>query len=174
MTHHQYKSKFTAFVASSIDGRISLHNSKMPEWTSKEDWDFLQKNLGRADAVVAGSNTYKAAKARMDKRNTFVLTSQIKTMKKKGSVTFVNPKFVNLPEIFQEYKNIAIVGGGMAYQTMLDYNLLDEIYVTIEPLIFGRGKEMFTGGKKNTNLKLISKKVLNKMGTVLLHYKIIK
>ena len=50
--------------------------------------------------------------------------------------------------------------------------LLDEIFITIEPLIFGRGKDMFVGGNKTTELCLLSVKQLNIRGTLLLHYQV--
>ncbi len=167
-----YKTKYSIYVASSIDGRISLSSTKKPTWTSKEDWVFFQKALKVSDAIVSGHNTYKAAKSHLDKRNTYVLTSKVKTLVKKGNVKFINPKHIILKKLFGKYKNVAIVGGGMVYQKMLDLKLVDDMYVTIEPLIFGRGKEMFAGGKKTAKFRLMSVKKLNKTGTLLLHYKI--
>lgn len=164
------KTKFIAYIAASIDGRISVASNVLPDWTSREDWEFFQKGLSKADAVVVGRNTYTVARERLQKRNTFVLSSKPKTFTRRGTVTFVNPKNVNLKELFKEYKTVAIIGGGQVYQTMLDLGLLDEIYLTIEPLIFGRGPQMFVGGTKNTSLKLQSIKKLNARGTILLHY----
>ncbi len=166
--------KYTAFIASSIDGKISLVSKVMPDWTSREDWNFLQNSLSVMDAVIVGRNTYVSAKARLDKRNTYVLSSKFTGIKKVGKVKFVNPKNVKLDEEFKNYKKVAILGGGRVFQTMLNLNLLDDVYLTIEPLIFGRGKEMFVGGKKIVKIKLISTKTLNKKGSLLLHYKILK
>ena len=162
--------KYIAYVAASIDGRISITEKTKPDWTSPEDWKFFQKELAKADAVVVGRNTYEAAKAPLQKRNTFVLSSRPKTLIRKGKVTFLNPKSINLKELFQDYKIVAVVGGGQVYQTMLDLGLLDELYLTIEPLILGRGKNMFVGGTRNIPLVLKSIKKLNSTGTILLHY----
>lgn len=170
----QYKTRYIAYVASSIDGRISLSNSHPPDWTSKEDWQFFQKSLSKADAVVVGRNTYEEASDRLDKRNTFVLTSTVKSTKSLGSVTFVNPAKVNIAKLLDKYRNIAVIGGGPVYRYMLEKRLLDEIYITIEPLVFGRGKTMFSGGGQTFAAKLISIKKLNAQGTVLLHYQIDK
>lgn len=160
----------TAFIAASIDGRISLSSTKKPDWTSQEDWEFFQASLAQMDAVVVGRNTYKAARERLIKRNTFVLTSQIKSSIQKGSVVFVNPKKVKLKDLLKNYKKVAVVGGNEVYRFMLEEGLLDEIYLTLEPYIFGRGKEMFIHCKKNTSLKLVSSTVLNEKGSLLLHY----
>lgn len=167
------KPRYIAYLAASVDGIISLTSQHPPDWTSQEDWNFFQAALKSVDAVVVGRNTYKAAAARLRKRNTFVLSSRPKTTKRRGTVTFVNPKKVKLKELFQSYKTVAVLGGGDVYRFMLESGLLDEIFITIEPLIFGRGKEMFSGGKETKKLRLLSVKKLNRPGTLLLHYQIL-
>jgi len=168
------KTHYLALVASSIDGRISLNKKTLPNWTSQEDWLFLQKTLSQTDAVIVGRNTYQAAINYLQKRNTFVFSHRFATIKCLKNATFVNPATVDLRKFFQQYKTVAILGGGGVYREMLEKNLLDEIFVTLEPLIFGRGAEMFRGGTATTRANLVSIKQLNKKGTVLLHYKISK
>lgn len=168
------KTHFIAYVATSIDGRISLEKRKLPDWTSDEDWKFFQRELAKADAVVTGRNTYLSAESRLKKRTTFVLSSRVKNTLKKGTVTFVNPKHQTLKKLFSEYKTVAIVGGARVYQTMLDNGLLDELYVTIEPLVFGRGVSMFSDGSKTKRFELVSVKKLNTKGTILLRYSLQK
>ncbi|MDZ4229766.1 MAG: dihydrofolate reductase [Candidatus Veblenbacteria bacterium] len=167
-----HKPRYIAFIAASVDGRISLTSGTLPSWTSKEDWRFLQNSLARVDAVVVGRNTYRAAATRLRKRNTYILSNRLVTLRRRGTVTFVNPHRIDLVELLQGYKTVAILGGGMVYRTMLERNLLDEIFVTIEPLIFGRGKEMFVGGTRTTQLRLLSVLHLNRSGTILLHYQV--
>lgn len=166
------RTRYIAFVASSVDGRISLTSKKLPDWTSKEDRDFFKKALGRVDAVVVGRNTYETAAERLRKRNTFVLSNRLKSAKRRGTVTFINPRRVPLAPLLRKYKVVAVLGGGGVYRFMLESGLLDEIFVTVEPLIFGRGKKMFGGGARTFQLRLISTKCLNRAGTLLLHYKI--
>lgn len=170
--HLQSKPRYIAFVAASIDGRISLSSKHPPEWTSKEDWRFFQKSLSRIDAVVVGRNTYESVADRLRKRNTFVLSRRPKTLVRRGTVTFVNPAKVSLPKLLKRYKGVAVLGGGAVYQFMLENRLLDEIFVTVEPFIFGRGKQMFVGGTQTTRVSLLSMKRLNRTGTLLLHYQI--
>lgn len=170
--HLQPRPRYIAFIAASVDGRISLSRNTLPHWTSKEDWQFCQKSLSRSDAVVVGRNTYQAAAERMRKRNTFVLSSRPKTVTRRGTVTFVNPVSVNLAKLLEGYKSVAVLGGGAVYRFMLESGLLDEVFVTVEPLIFGRGKEMFVGATRTTRVSLLSVRRLNRIGTLLLHYKI--
>ena len=164
--------RFVAFVAESVDGRISLASKTLPDWTSKEDRRFFRRALAGFEAFVVGRNTYQAAAANLRKRNTFVFSSRLRKTQKKGTVTFVNPSLVNLMELFRNYRTVAVLGGGMVYQAMLENDLLDEIFVTVEPLIFGRGKAMFVGGRRTIRLRLLSAKRLNQKGTMLLHYQV--
>jgi len=168
----RHKNRYIAFVAASVDGRISLTDKTLPDWTSKEDWNFFQDALSRVDAVVVGRNTYEAAAERLRKRTTFVLSNRLKTLQRRGSITFVNPAYVDLAELLRTYKTVAVCGGGNVYRFMLENNLLDEIYVTIEPLIFGRGKAMFVGGTHTARLHLLLARRLNRTGTLLLHYQV--
>ena len=168
----RHRPRYIAFIAASVDGRISLSSKHAPDWTSKEDWKFFQKSLAHIDAVVVGRNTYESVAERLRKRNTFVLSNRPKTLTRRGTVTFVNPAKVSLLKLLERYKSVAVLGGGAVYRFMLESKLLDEIFVTIEPLIFGRGKGMFVDGTRTTHVRLLSVKRLNQSGTLLLHYQI--
>lgn len=123
-------------------------------------------------AAVVGRNTYEAAKRHLCARNTFVLSSRLKNLARRGSVTFVNPTNVDLVKLLSGYKKVAVLGGGSAYRFMLEQDLLDEIFVTVEPIIFGRGKTMFSGGTRTVATRLLSIRKLNRSGTLLLHHAI--
>ncbi len=163
--------RIIAFVATSIDGRISLKKSVRPVWTSTEDWRFFQKSLKKMDAVVVGRNTYEAARTRLQKRCTYVLTRSITKIYRKGSVTFVNPDTHDMRDILGRHATVGLLGGSSVYGLFFEQNLVDELYVTVEPLIFGRGVSMVKDCTKTTRLVLCCIKKLNRTGTVLLHYK---
>ena len=74
--------------------------------------------------------------------------------------------------LLEKYKPVAVLGGGAVYRFALESGLLDEIFITVEPFIFGRGKEMFVGGTRTVRMRLLSVRRLNRTGTLLLHYQI--
>lgn len=169
------KIKYIAYVATSIDGRIAKSSGSGTDWTSKEDWNFFQKSLTKVDAVIVGHSTYKIALARLKKRNTIVLTSKVGGLKVKGSVAFLNPKKLSLEKFLQNknWRKVAIIGGSKVYYFCLKNNMLDELFITIEPYVFTAGVPMFAGNKfKKYKLSLQSIKKLNTTGTILLKYKI--
>jgi dihydrofolate reductase len=70
------------------------------------------------------------------------------------------------------YVKVAILGGAQTYQYCLDRGLLDEIYLTIEPLTFSSGINLFSSVKpKIRKWNLVAVKKLNRLGTILLHYR---
>lgn len=169
------KPTYSAIAAVTIDGKIALSSKHNSTWTSKEDKDFLHKILDKSDVVIVGNNTYKAAKKPLSKRNCIVFTSKIKDLKQANSnLLFVNPKKVKIEKVVNAYgyKKIALLGGAQTYTYFLKNNLLDEIYLTIEPLVFTTGINLFSGQKTFQKLfTLLSVKKLNKKGSILLRYK---
>src|SRR3989344_3206281 len=68
-------------------------------------------------------------------------------------------------------KSDVVLGGTKTYSWFLENDLLDELYLTIEPITFGRGLPLFDTSKAlETRFKLESSKQLNERGAVLLHY----
>ena len=169
-----HKVTYIAYIASSIDGRISKSSQSNVGWTSKEDWNFFQKSLVKMDAVIVGRNTYKITADRLRRRNTIVLTSKINRAKIKDKVIFFNPEKSNLKKFLSSkgYKKVAILGGPKVYNFCLANKMLDELFVTIEPYIFTNGIPMFSSNTfKKYKFSFQSIKKLNKKGTILLHYK---
>lgn len=165
------KTRYIAYVATSIDGRIAKNSHSAVDWTSSEDWNFFQKSLSKIDACIVGYHTYKTVEDRLKRRNTIVLTS--KKLKSSGSVIFFNPEKHNLKNFLADrgFKKVAILGGAQVYYFCLLHKMIDELFVTIEPYVFTAGVPMFQGDVfKKYKFSLKSIKKLNKKGTILLHY----
>jgi dihydrofolate reductase len=166
--------KFIAIAAITLDGRIAKGANHMSDWTSKEDKVFMRALLDKCDLVIVGNNTYKTAIKPLSKRNCLVFSrSASKLISKSALLKYVDPKKTNVKKLVAKlkYKKVAILGGAQTYALCLQKNLLDEIYLTIEPLVFGKGINLFDNDKfLEKKFKLHSVKKLNKQGTVLLRY----
>lgn len=167
---------FTAVAAVSIDGRIAAYQGQNTAWTSKEDKRFLHKFLDQSDVVLVGRTTYEIARKPLSRRNCIVLTSRVKnSIRKNPRLLFCNPGCIDLFSLVQRqgYKKVAVLGGQKVYSFCLQQNLLNELYLTIEPVVFAHGLNLFEiKGSKITKFKLINFKKLNSKGSLLLHYKI--
>ena len=95
---------------------------------------------------------------------------------KSGMLEFTNENPTKLLKRLESkgYKNCLLVGGSEITALFLQSSLIDEIYLTIEPKIFGKGRSMLAEDNFEIQLKFISAKKLNSQGTLLLKYKVQK
>ncbi len=168
------KVKYLAIAAASLDGRIAGHEKHFSDWTSVEDKKFMRALLDACDVVIVGNSTYKTAKKPLSKRNCIVLTRTIKTTKQVApNLLYLNTKGARLKRVIakEKYKKVAVLGGAQVYTYCLENGMLTDLYLTIEPVIFGNGIPLFAGKLKIRNPKIVSVKKLNRKGSVFLHAK---
>ena len=144
-------------AAVTLDGKIARSVRGGSSWTSREDKNFLHRELDKCDLIIVGRKTYELAKKPLSKRKCLVMTRKVKGWEKKvKSLTGC----------------ICILGGSEIYSYFLKHNLLDEIYLTVEPLVFGTGVPLFDIPLNvPQTFKLVSIKRLNRTGTIVLRYK---
>lgn len=174
------RANFYVVAVTTLDGKIAKNSKHNVDWSSPEDKQHLDQMIKQSDVVIVGSNTYAVAQAalsaeKLAQRNYIILTRSVddKEEREKGRL-FVNPENTDLRQLTEDlgYKNVAILGGGKIYSLMVDKGWVDEIFLTIEPIIFGNGINFIDHVDLNTKFKLLNIKKLNNNGTILLHYEI--
>ncbi len=166
--------KITMIAAVSLDGKIARHDHEMTDWTSKEDKRVLYRELDRSDAVVVGRKTFEVARKPLSRRNCVVMTRSVRGARQKSPrLTYLNPARVGLLDFFQArgYRRVCVLGGSEVYTYFLTHGLLDDIYLTIEPVVFGSGVPLFATPCHGAPFRLVSVRRLNSHGTVILHYR---
>ena len=66
-----------------------------------------------------------------------------------------------------------VVGGEQVNFHFLKEKRIDEIWITIEPLLFGLGNSLVSPSRLNITMELKGVRKLNKKGTLLLKYRVI-
>ena len=174
--------KVTMVMLITIDGKMTKWNDpNIYKWTSKEDQRFFFSLIRKNNLIVMGRKTYEAAKKNLRINNNKLRVILTKNPEKYAMYSIPNKlEFSNLtPEKLIEklgkrgYKKMLLVSGGAINSHFLKANLVDELFLTIEPRIFGIGKPIVSEENLNTILKLVSSKRINKQGTLLLKYKIL-
>ena len=89
-------------------------------------------------------------------------------------ITFYNG---DIPELITNLKtrdgqNIFIDGGAAVVNTLLNHSLIDEIIISIIPVLLGDGVRLFNNGRPEQAMQLLSCKQFDS-GLVQLHYKIV-
>lgn len=172
--------KVIMVAVSSLNGKITRGNDpNIYSWTSKEDSELFFSLIEKSNLIVMGSKTYESARRFIKhKKNRLrvVLTRNPKKYSRetiKGMLEFAEEtplKLINQLES-RGYKKMLLVGGATINTLFLKQKLVNEIYLTIEPKLFGLGKNLINKENFEMQLKLISIKKLNKRGTLHLKYK---
>lgn len=160
-------------AAISTDGFIAQNPDQVSTaWTSKEDKQFFSQKTKEIGVVIMGSSTFQTiGRPLPDRLNIIYSKTKKKSLDKNLRFTNLEPQQL-LTQLEKEgYKQVAICGGTSIYTLFAKANLINEMHLTVEPVIFGQGVKLF---KEDLNMKLKLKQIkkLNKNGTLLLKYSI--
>ena len=165
----QYLSMTTFIIAAlTADGFIGKNSAHAVDWTSKEDKRFFVEMTKKAGVIIMGQNTYETIKKPLSGRLNIVYS---RDKEYEGvEITQKDPK-----ELLQDlekrgYQEIAIGGGAAIYTMFMEQGLVDKLYLSIEPVLFGKGITLFNK-ELDLKLSLISLKQLGEH-TVLLEYNV--
>lgn len=165
--------KYFAVVAVTIDGKIARLDKGGSDWSSPEDKDFLRGKLNDSDVIIVGNTTYENYRKPLAKRKCVVFTRKVQTIKEENpNLVYLNPGNYDFEQYLKSkgYQNVCLLGGAHTYGFFLEKNLIDELFITIEPLVFGDGISLFDRAVPDKTFKLESMSRLNEKGAVLLHY----
>lgn len=171
--------RITLVAVTSINGKITRGDDPdIYKWTSKEDQEYYFLQIKRSKLIVMGSSTYGAAKhlIKLEKGTLrIVLTrtpGKYENEQEKGVLEFSNEKPSELVRrLEKQFDELTLVGGSRISSSFMKAGLVDEIYLTIEPVVFGSGKPLFADEEFESTFELVSIEKLNKKGTVMLKYK---
>lgn len=165
-------------VATTVDGFIGQNNDDPSTvWTSPADKKFFIERTKQAGAMVMGQTTYETIGKPLPGRLNIIYSFAADKLNASKDSKLENLRFTNLPpqqllqELEQEgHQELAICGGTSIYTMFLKAGLVDTIYLTVEPKLFGQGVKLF-GEKLNIDLGLIGTKKLDN-NVVLLTYSV--
>ena len=159
-----------------LNGAIARNHNELVGWTSKEDKKLFSRESKRAGVVIMGRRTYDTIGKPLKDRFNIVLTSNPqKEEDERGVLEFTNkPLRALLLDLEKRgYHKAAVIGGSNINGQFLKENLIDEIIVSIEPIIFGKGVPLFAPTDCEVKTALIKIEKIND-NTITLYYKVIK
>ena len=166
---------------STLDGKITKWGQPdVKVWSSQSDKDYFKNLWRKSPVIIMGSNTYKAEPVKpTSNRLVIVMTQQIAKYKASeipGLLEFTNESPENILARLENsgFNFILIVGGAKIATSFLKKYLIDELWLTIEPKIFGTGGNFVIDEKLDINLNLITTERVNEQGTLINKYLVIK
>jgi dihydrofolate reductase len=172
----------TLVMVSSVNGKITNNTDlNVTHWTSQEDARLFAQLKKKQTLIVMGSATYKAAKqmlALSKKTLRIVLTRNPHMYRADsipGQLEFTNE---SPPELIKRlsssgYTEMLLAGGPIINALFFKSNLINAVRLTIEPLLFSKGKNLIIEDQPNIHLQLVKVQKLNRRGTLHLTYNVI-
>ncbi len=166
----------------SLDGKTTKWNLPgVHDLSSKEDQEYFLSALNKNKLIIMGRKTFEVAKPDIykgPKKLRVVITKNPKKYKKlevEGRLRFTNEKPEQILRTLEKqgFKQALLVGGSEINALFFKAKLVDEVWLTVEPKIFGSGNGITMNNELNVELKLKSSKRLNVNGTLLLKYKVL-
>lgn len=168
-------------LAITLDGYIEGANGEY-------DWCFTDQDYGlkaffeRIDAMFIGRKSYEMMQQHESSSETAipgmpVLTEYVfsKTLKsvKEGAVLIAEDAIAEARRIKAgQGKDIWLFGGALLSDAMMEAGLIDELWLSVHPVLLGSGKPLFRGHSDRLDLSLLESKTYE-TGLVSLRYKVI-
>lgn len=167
--------KVIMYMAITPNGLIAKTNDDT-SWISKEEWDSYSSMTRKAGNLIVGHRTYDILTKQpefsefKDVKLVVVARKEVKLISDKHSIA-ASPK--EAIDLFKGEMEVIVAGGGSLNASFLSENLIDEIYLDIEPTMFGEGIPVFHGKDFQHKLILLgSKNITN--NEIQLHYQVVK
>lgn len=172
--------KLSIFIAISLDGYIAKPNDDLGflKLVEREGEDYgYESFISGVDTIILGRKTYDyvlrsigASHYDNGQREVYVITRTER--QGTGRTTFYAGKIGKLVNQLKSErgKNIYCDGGAEIIDILLHFDLIDELIISIIPILLGSGTRLFKGERPVQNLELVNSKCYES-GLVQMHYK---
>ena len=188
-------SRITAFIHLTLDGVMQApgrpdedrrdwfeHGGWAASYSDPEQQKSVGASMANTGAILLGRRTYEDFFEVWPKRTDNPFSTILNnTLKYVASHTLTEPPWMNSKLLQgnaedavaklrkQDGKDIVILGSGVLVQSLLRANLIDQLMLTIHPLVLGTGRRLFPDGGAPATLRLIDSKATSK-GVVMATY----
>ncbi len=167
------------YMAMTANGLIAKENDDT-SFVSKVEWKSFRKIIKRVGNMVIGRRTYEIMHtggefSKLGKIKIFVMTHDASLKSDIPNITFTTQSPQKIIELIQGegFNEALVAGGGKLNSTFMKENIVDELYLDVEPFVIGKGIHLFEDANFERKLRLIGvKKISN--NEVQLHYKVLK
>lgn len=161
----------TMMMAMTLDGKIAKNKDQFANWTSPEDKQLFVELSKDHRVIIMGENTFKTFPKPLPHRLNVVFSYNPQAdIDKLLKWVSGEPEQV-LIDLEKAGYTKALLGGGAAINSLfLKHQLIQEIIITIEPKLFGKGISLFSDDA-DINLELLEHRLLNK-NLLMLRYRV--
>lgn len=144
----------------------------------------VAEGMAETDAYLFGRKTYEKFAAYwptarkeipftdpLNKTRKYVASATLQDVQWQNSSLIKRDLAAKVSELKQQPgKNIAVLGSGQLVQTLMQEDLVDEYFLTVYPILLGRGKRLFRDADQMTRLRLVESKTTSSGGVMLTYH----
>ncbi len=167
--------KVVLYMATTVNGMIAKEDDDT-SWISKQEWDSYSATVRKSGCLIIGHRTYDILTkqpefSEFENVKIVVVSHQyFKTLSPNHLIAKTPKEALGL---LKDFKVVVLAGGSILNSAFMKEDLVDEIYLDIEPIAFANGIPLFTHSEFEAKLKLLGvKKISN--DEVQLHYLVLK
>jgi dihydrofolate reductase len=172
--------KTIVIFVTTLDGKITKWGDPhVMRWSSPEDQKYFRKIWNESPLIVMGSSTFDFDPIKPSPNSLLVIMTKnpakYKQYEVAGQLEFSDEFPAALTERFHSkgYDQMLVVGGPHIATSFFRAGLVDELWLTLEPKIFGKGGNFVVEDELDVNLKLISIEKINDRGTMIAKYAVL-
>jgi dihydrofolate reductase len=164
--------KTILLIAQTLDGKIAKDSDHFPDWTGRADKRLFVEITKAAGALIMGSKTFDTIGKPLPGRKNIVMTRDPRRISTWDNLVYTSlqPQDLLAQLASEGYREVVLAGGTRINSLFVRAGLIDELIVTVTPMIFGTGIGLFEEGIE-VDLVLTDLRRLDD-ARVCLHYRI--
>jgi len=173
--------KTILIFVTTLDGKVTKWGDPhVFRWSSPEDQAYFKKTWKESPLVIMGSGTFVFDPVKPVPGQLLVIMTRTPEKYAKylvpGQLEFSSDTPSQLVERFSKlgYERMLVVGGAHVATSFLKEQMIDEVWLTLEPKIFGTGGNFVIEQNLDIELQQISWEKVNDGGTMIAKYAVIK
>lgn len=164
--------KTTLVMAVTADGMIARNSTEVIDWTGKADKRYFVSVTKKAGVMIMGSKTFDMIGQVLPGRKSIVITKDPSRISDHPDLMYTDqaPEQILSGLAAEGYTGATVIGGSIVNTLFMKKGLIDEIHLTVVPLLFGDGLSLFNQ-ELDIKLALMEAEPLEK-DCLLLKYKV--
>jgi dihydrofolate reductase len=173
--------KVILVFVSTLNGKITRGSDpEVRNWSSDSDQLHYARVWKESTLIVMGSGTFNLNVIKPSPSRLVLVMSGnpgiYKDREIPGQIEFTEKGPSELVDEFRRknYDRMTVVGGAHLATSFLKDKLIDELWLTIEPALFGRGQDLIVSDDLEVKLELKELVRANDRGTLITRYSIVR
>jgi dihydrofolate reductase len=138
--------KLILLMAITLDGKTGKDSEHFVDWTEQEDKKFFVQITKKAGVIIMGSKTFDTIGGPLPGRKNVILTRNRLRISRWDNLVFTNKTPGAILQCLEKegFSEAVLAGGPIVNTLFAREKLIDEIIVTVSPLVFGYGTSLFS------------------------------